>query len=77
MENDIADLIRHGETSRVQFKLRFTTQKEIAREMAAFANCEGGVIIFGVEDKTGSVSGLSCSEIQETSRELAMPQMSR
>lgn len=39
--------------------------------MAAFANCEGGVIIFGVEDKTGSVSGLSYSEIQETSRELA------
>ena len=71
MGNDIADLIRHGETSRVQFKLRFTTQKEIAREMAAFANCEGGVIIFGVEDKTGSVSGLSYSEIQETSRELA------
>lgn len=29
MGNDIADLIRHGETSRVQFKLRFTTQKRL------------------------------------------------
>lgn len=70
MATDIATLIRHGETSKVQFKLMFTSQKEIAQEMAAFANGEGGVILFGVEDKTGNVFGLSYEEIQKTSREL-------
>ena len=33
MEENIASIIRHGETSRVQFKLNFTSQKEIAREI--------------------------------------------
>ena len=70
MEEDIASVIRHGETSRVQFKLSFTSQKEIAREIAAFANSHGGIIIFGVEDKTGSVAGLNYDEIQTISREL-------
>ena len=46
--------IHCGETSRVQFKLQFTTQKEIAADMVAFANCEGGELLFGVEDKTES-----------------------
>ena len=59
MEENIASIIRHGETSRVQFKLNFTSQKEIAREISAFANSHGGIIIFGVEDKTGRVAGLS------------------
>ncbi len=40
-----------GETSKVQFKEKFTSQKEIAKEMIAFANTKGGMILFGVEDK--------------------------
>lgn len=48
----------------------FTSQKEVAKEMIAFANTKGGVILFGVEDKTGVIKGLSYDEIQQTSREL-------
>lgn len=62
--------IRCGETSRVQFKQQFTTQKEIAADMVAFANCEGGELLFGVEDKTGMILGLDYDAIQQTSREL-------
>lgn len=62
--------IRCGETSRVQFKLRFTTQKQIAEEMVAFANSEGGTILFGIEDKTGKITGLSYDDIQTISRDL-------
>ncbi len=40
-----------GETSKVQFKEKFTSQKEIAKEMIAFANTKGGMILFGVEGK--------------------------
>ena len=67
---ELYKMIRCGETSRVQFKQQFTTQKQIAEEMVAFANCEGGCILFGIEDKTGEVVGLSYDDIQKTTREL-------
>jgi predicted HTH transcriptional regulator len=54
----------------VQFKQQFTTQKEIAADMIAFANGRGGTILFGVKDKTGEILGLNYDEIQSTSREL-------
>ena len=63
-------LCRCGETTQVQFKEKFTSEKEIARELIAFANTKGGVILFGVADKTGEGIGLSYSEIQTISSEL-------
>ena len=68
--DELKDKIRCGETSHVQFKRQFTTQKQIAEEMVAFANCEGGEILFGVEDKSGNVIGLDYDTIQNVSREL-------
>ncbi len=59
-----------GETTKVQFKEKFTSEREIARELIAFANTKGGVILFGVADKTGEGVGLSYSEIQAISSEL-------
>ncbi len=50
-EDIFKDLCLCGETTKVQFKESFTSQKEIAKEMIAFANTKGGVILFGVEDK--------------------------
>lgn len=67
---ELRKLIKCGETSRVQFKRQFTTQKEIAADMIAFANGRGGTILFGVKDKTGEILGLNYDEIQSTSREL-------
>ena len=69
-ENTFKDLCLCGETTRVQFKEAFTSQKEIAKEMIAFANSKGGMILFGVEDKSGKLVGLSYDEIQTISREL-------
>lgn len=63
-------LIRCGETSRVQFKERFTTPKQMAGEMVAFANGEGGDILFGISDKTGEVVGLDYEDVQFITREL-------
>lgn len=62
--------IRCGETSRVQFKERFTTPKQMAGEMVAFANGEGGDILFGIRDKTGEVVGLDYEDVQFITREL-------
>lgn len=69
-EDTFKDLCLCGETTKVQFKEAFTSQKEIAKEMIAFANSKGGVILFGVEDKSGKLVGLSYEEIQVISREL-------
>lgn len=67
---ELKDIALCGETTTVQFKQEFTGQKEIAKEMVAFANSRGGKILFGVEDKTGKLLGLSYEEIQTISREL-------
>lgn len=69
-EREFKEICLCGETTRVQFKREFTTQKEIAKEMIAFANSRGGMILFGVEDKTGELVGLSYEQLQQMSREL-------
>ncbi|GHV00474.1 hypothetical protein FACS189483_10580 [Spirochaetia bacterium] len=53
---EVLEIISLGETSAVQFKEAFDNQDKIAAEMIAFANSKGGMIIFGVNDKTGKVS---------------------
>ena len=79
---ELMDMIKLGETSRVQFKLRFDNQDKIAAEMIAFANSKGGFLLFGVNDKNGEVVGLDYKEIQITgnkvstiSNELIKPQI--
>ena len=69
-QEELRDIARCGETTTIQFKEQFTGQKEIAKEMVAFANTLGGQIFFGIKDKTGELIGLSYDEIQTISREL-------
>ena len=69
-EEELKDMCLCGETTKVQFEESPIAQKDAAREMIAFANSKGGVILFGVEDKTGVIKGLSYEEIQQMSREL-------
>ena len=69
-EQELVELCSLGETTTVQFKLEFTTPKQIAEELVAFANTRGGVIVFGAEDKTGKMVGLTYEQLQYTSREL-------
>lgn len=69
-EQELVELCSLGETTTVQFKLEFTTPKQIAEELVAFANTHGGVIVFGAEDKTGKMVGLTYEQLQYTSREL-------
>ena len=64
-------IIKCGETSTVQFKERFSNQDSIAAEMVAMSNARGGMILFGIRDKTGEVTGLSYQEIQQINSMLA------
>ena len=69
-QEELKDIARCGETTTIQFKEQFTGQKEIAKEMVAFANTLGGRIFFGIKDKTGELIGLSYDDIQTISREV-------
>lgn len=68
---ELLDLIQMGESSKVQFKVRVNNANSIGAEMVAFSNTKGGLIIIGVDDKTGQINGLSFEEIQETNELLA------
>ena len=63
-EAEILEIIKCGETGMVQFKLTFDNQDKVAAEMIAMSNAKGGMIIFGVEDKTGAVTGLDYGSLQ-------------
>ncbi len=60
----VLNLIAGGETSHVQFKLNVTNATSIAQEMVAFANSKGGVMLIGINDKTGEAEGLTFQDIQ-------------
>lgn len=62
---ELKELIKKGETSRVQFKRTFRAAEDIANELTAFSNSHGGLLIIGVEDKTGEIIGLSYDDIQK------------
>ncbi|HEY5393256.1 MAG TPA: RNA-binding domain-containing protein [Hanamia sp.] len=65
---EILELIQKGESSTVQFKERIDDAHKFSQELVAFSNTKGGLIIIGVNDKTGLRNGLSFSEIRDTNR---------
>ena len=69
-EQELIKLIDLGESSKVQFKERVPSNDQLAHELIAFSNSQGGKIIFGVNDKTGALNGLSFSEIQEINQKI-------
>jgi predicted HTH transcriptional regulator len=74
---ELLDLIQKGESSNVQFKVRVKKKDytksayDLGTEMVAFSNSKGGVLIIGIDDKTGDINGLSFEEIQETNQLLS------
>lgn len=68
---ELLEIIGNGETSTVQFKESFPHQDTIIQEMVAMSNAKGGIILFGVKDKTGEVTGLQYDDIQNISSKVA------
>ena len=69
-EHELRNIIASGESSKVQFKERMPHLDSLAHELIAFSNSAGGLIIFGVNDKTGNLNGLSFSEIQQINQQI-------
>lgn len=64
-EQEFLQLCDLAETGKVQFKERLNNRFEIACEMVALSNSQGGRIVIGVKDKSGEVNALSYLELQE------------
>ena len=67
---ELLDIISAGETSRVQFKQEMDDDK-FAAEMIAMSNSKGGVILVGIQDKTGEIIGLNYEQLQSYNNRLS------
>ena len=57
-KTELRELIANGESSRVDFKRDVIENRQLAKELVAFANLQGGCVLLGVDDD-GSVRGLA------------------
>jgi ATP-dependent DNA helicase RecG len=63
-KHDLLEIIRNGENSVVEFKRDDITHDKLAKELVAFSNFEGGMVILGVEDD-GKISGITRHKLEE------------
>lgn len=68
---ELLDIISTGETSKVQFKETLPNAESVSREMVAMANSGGGIILVGIKDKVGAVTGLTPEQIEYADRKVA------
>ena len=63
---EILGLRDMAEHTGVQFKERVTKENksEVAAEMVAMSNTRGGMVVVGIDDKTGRLNPLSYKETQ-------------
>lgn len=64
LKAELFEIIANGENSGVEFKRDDIRPEQLAKEIVAFANVQGGRIFLGVEDN-GRVAGLQRAGVQE------------
>lgn len=60
----LKDLVRRGESESLEFKLKANHPEKIIREVVAFANSNGGILLVGVSDDK-SIPGLKFVDEEE------------
>ncbi len=58
---DLRKLVAHGEGLQLEFKRKASFPDKIVRELIAFANTSGGILLIGVDDD-GSIPGIKYPE---------------
>ena len=61
---ELLDLLRNGEDSTLEFKRDDVRNHDLAKELVAFLNLEGGAVLLGVEDD-GGISGTTRDRLEE------------
>lgn len=57
--DEILELLEQGEGQSVEFEKNIPSEDDIARELAAFSNADGGKIIYGLDDKNKHLIGVT------------------
>jgi ATP-dependent DNA helicase RecG len=61
---ELLEIIHNGENSGVEFKRDVLQNHDLAKELVAFSNFNGGIVLLGVEDD-GGISGITRASIEE------------
>lgn len=64
LKAELLEIIGNGENSGVEFKRDDVRPEQLAKEIVAFANFQGGRILLGVDDD-GTISGIQRPDLQE------------
>ena len=64
LKTELLEIIANGENSGVEFKRDDVRPEQLAKEIVALANFQGGRVILGVEDD-GTVSGIQRADLEE------------
>jgi predicted HTH transcriptional regulator len=56
---NILELLEQGEGQSVEFEKNIPPEDDIAREMVAFSNADGGRIVYGIDDKSKHLIGVT------------------
>lgn len=62
---ELREMVAEGESSTLEFKRKFTSYEKIAKEVIAFANTKGGVLLIGVDDD-GTIKGIESEKSVES-----------
>lgn len=60
--DEIIALLEQGEGQSVEFEKNIPSEDDIARELVAFANSDGGKIVYGIDDKSKHLIGANVGE---------------
>jgi ATP-dependent DNA helicase RecG len=63
LKSDLLEIIANGENSAVEFKRDDLRPEQLAKEVVALANLQGGRVLLGVEDD-GSISGIQRADLE-------------
>ena len=61
---ELLEIVANGESSGVEFKRDVLQNHEFAKELVAFSNLEGGMVVLGVDDD-GRIAGLTRDRLEE------------
>ena len=61
---ELLEIIANGESSGVEFKRDVLQNHNLAKELVAFSNFEGGMVLLGVDDD-GTIFGLTRDQLEE------------
>ena len=63
-KTELLEMIANGENSGIEFKRDVLANYQLAKELVAFSNLEGGMVLLGVDDD-GTILGLTRNHLEE------------